>query len=89
MEIKALSNGMVYLDNGEQVSQMRPERISSVIISPPDKFAKSDWRAQVMGEGLISFECDTREEALSILESVNMVLDSFKPEKKQWGKKYV
>ena len=89
MEIKALENGMIYLDNGKQISQMRPERITSMTVFPPDKYLKSDWHTQVSGEGWISFECDTREEALSILETVNVVLDSMKPEKKKWGKRYV
>ena len=89
MEIKALSNGMIYLDNGKQISQMRPERINSMIIFPPDKYTKSDWCTQVTGEGWITFECDTREEALSILETINVTLDSLKPEKKMWGKRYV
>jgi len=66
-------NGMVLLDNGDDVMQTRATQIQDIKIFPPG--GNYRWRTQISGKcGYIVFGSDTREAALDIQRRVNEVL---------------
>jgi hypothetical protein len=78
-EIKALKNGMIMFDNGNDFLQVQARCIKSVHIFPPEPAnygcTIDKWRVQVSGEGYIVFASDTREKALDIVRRINEVMD--------------